>query len=35
MFMLVATEGHLNLDSRSVIHAMNSELVVIPGQMTS
>jgi hypothetical protein len=28
-------EGHLELDARSMIHAMNTGLVVIPGGMTS
>jgi hypothetical protein len=30
-----AFEGHLELDARSMIHAMNTGLVVIPGGMMS
>jgi hypothetical protein len=35
MLVLDAFEGHLILDVRSVIHAMNTDLVVIAGRTTS
>jgi hypothetical protein len=35
MLVLDAFEGHLTLDVRSVIHALNTDLVVIAGRMTS
>jgi hypothetical protein len=34
MFVFYALEGHLTLDTRSVIQKMNTALVVIPGGMT-
>jgi hypothetical protein len=34
MFVLYAFECHLTLDARSVIHKMNSDPVVMPGEIT-
>jgi hypothetical protein len=35
MLVLDAFKGHLMLDARSIIHAMNTYLVVIPRAITS
>jgi hypothetical protein len=35
MLVLDAFKGHLTPELRSVIHAMNTDLVVIPGGITS
>jgi hypothetical protein len=35
MHVLDTFKGHLTLEVKSVIHAMNSSLVVIPRMMTS
>jgi hypothetical protein len=35
VLVLDASEGHLTLAARSVIHAVNTDLVVIPEEMTS
>jgi hypothetical protein len=34
MLVLDASEGHLTLDARSMIYAVNTDHVVIPGRMT-
>jgi hypothetical protein len=35
MLVLDAFKGHIMLNARSVIHALYTDLVVIPGGMTS
>jgi hypothetical protein len=35
MLMLDAFEDHLTLDARCMIHAMNTDYVIIPDRMTS
>jgi hypothetical protein len=35
MLVLVASESHLTMDTKYMIHAVNTDIVVIPGGITS